>query len=120
MSKEVQWEQKLFKITHRIVLFLTAFQIFLFLIYVAGNRNLFLDTTLLLILKINTITSIVLIVVLTFYVMQLIFFLITKKKLSFLYYLILCAFSFVSALGLVFFTRAVVFFSQGFTVSITG
>jgi hypothetical protein len=114
MITEALWQRKLFKITHKTVVFFTVFQCLLFVFYLAGIRNLFLDSTLLFILRINTLTSTVLVILLFFYLIQIIALVFLSKRIMYLCYVILCAASFASALALAIITRSLVVFSRGF------
>jgi hypothetical protein len=111
MTDKTQWLAPLFKITHRIVVFFTIFQFVLFALYLAGNRNLFLDSTLIGILALNTITSIILLVLSVIYFAQILVCVITTRRLSYLWYMCVFVAAAASGAALAVVTRALARFA---------
>jgi hypothetical protein len=105
--------KKIFGITRRSVVFLTLLQFSFFAFYLAGSRNRFLDSSLLVILNLTCAASILLAVCSGFCLILTAVELAVSRQISRLLNLCLPAPALASALILAFVTRALVRLSEG-------
>jgi hypothetical protein len=98
--------KKLFEIARRTVVFLTLLQFALFAFYLAGSRNRFLDSSLVLVLNLTCVSSILLVVCSTFYAVLTVIESAATRKVSCLLRLCPIAPAAASAVALAFASRA--------------
>ncbi|MDR1786202.1 MAG: hypothetical protein LBR23_07070 [Spirochaetaceae bacterium] len=96
----------LFFILHRLVLFLTLFQIALFALFAAGSLNRCQDRTLIFILHGGTLCAWILLAVLVPYLCLTVLLGALTRRPAYLLHLLLWALSLAIALGLGFFSRS--------------
>ena len=105
--------KKIFKITHRLVIFFSLLLAAVFAFYLAGSKNQFLDGTLMIILNIMSGAAMWHLAFLFFYAAQIAVLTALTRSLSFLPHVCLFAVSFAASFALALFSRALILTSSG-------
>jgi hypothetical protein len=111
--KQKKTRPLLFRISNRIVFFLFLYLLLLLLFYVIGNFRHFLDSHLLLLLKLSIVTAIVLAFFSLFAMIQSLVFLILYRRAYFVIYLLIYLFIFCSAGVLLFASDIIKYLASG-------
>jgi hypothetical protein len=109
----VNFLKRLFTITQRIAVFFLLLQFALFTFYLAGSRNRFLDSSLLIILNLNTAASILLIVISGCCLVLLALMFAATLQFAYVRRFCLLSLALASALALAFVTRALTRLAAG-------
>ena len=105
--------KKILKLTHRFVIFFSLLLAAVFAFYLAGSKNQFLDSTLMIILNIMSGAAMWHLAFLLFYAAQIVVLTALTRSLSYLPHACLLAVSFAAAFALALFSRALILTSSG-------
>jgi hypothetical protein len=105
--------KKIFKITHRLVIFFSLLSAAIFALYLEGSKNQFLDSTLMLILNIMSGVSMWHVAFLIFYAVYIVVLTVLTKSLAYLPHICLFAVAFAASLALALFSRTLILVSSG-------
>jgi hypothetical protein len=105
--------KKIFKLTHRLVIFFSLLLAAIFTLYLAGSKNQFLDGTLTLILNIMSGVSMWHLAFLIFYAAQIAVLTALARTLSYIPHICLFAVSFAASFAFALLSRALILASSG-------